>query len=161
MKLFHLQQSFKASWILRGRTIPTVTPSRYWVKALSIHLIGKVSCLLSYLLLIHKKNYSYLTDSQYYTWLSKKYFRLHLSQSEHQQAICETSIFFFWLIFLVNSSSSLTTLRFPHSLSIDRNLGEFSKFSMPSISTRFSSSTAITTFSEGLSSSMKPWFFWK
>ena len=35
------------------------------------------------------------------TWLSKKYFRLHLSQSEHQQAICETSNFFFWLIFLV------------------------------------------------------------
>ena len=77
------------------------------------------SRLLSYLLLVHKKNYSYLTDSQYYTWLSKKYFRLHLSQSEHQQVICETSNFFFWLIFLVSSSSSLTTLRFPHSLLIN------------------------------------------
>ena len=141
--------------------IPTVTPSRYWVKAISIHLIRKVSCLLSYLLLIHKADYSYLTDSQYYTWLSKKYFRLHLSQSEHQQAICETSNFFFWLIFLVSSSSSLTTLRFPHSLLMNTNLGKFSKFSMPSISKRFSSSSTITTFSEGLSSSMKPCFFWK
>ena len=41
----------------------------------------KVPCLSSYLLPIHKKNNVYPTHSQYYTWLLKKYFCLHLSQS--------------------------------------------------------------------------------
>ena len=47
----------------------------------------KVSCLIRELLPIGKKSYAYLTDPQYYTWLLKKYFRLHLWQSEYQQAI--------------------------------------------------------------------------
>ena len=47
----------------------------------------KRSCISSYLIPINKKNYPCLTDSQYYKWLFKKYFCLHLSQSEHQQAI--------------------------------------------------------------------------
>ena len=135
IKLFHSQQSFKVSWILCGKTIPPVSPSRNWVKVSSIHLIRKVSGLSSCLLLLHKKNYAYLTDSQYYTWLLKKYFHLNLSQS---------------------SPPSLTNLRFSHSSSMNTNLGKSSKFSMPSISKQFSSSSTITTFSEGLSSSMKP-----
>ena len=72
---------------------------------------------------------------------------------------CEMSDFFFWLIFLVSPPPSMTSLRFPHSsCMININLGKFSKFSMSSISTPFSSSSTITTFSEGLFSSMKPWF---
>ena len=74
---------------------------------------------------------------------------------------CEMSDFLFWLISLVSSPPTLTTLRFPHSSLINTNLGKPSKRSMPSISKPFSSSSAITTFSEGLSSSMKPWFFVK
>ena len=46
----------------------------------------KVSCLSSYLLLPHKKNHAYVTDSQYSTWLLKKYSRLqYLSHSGHLQ----------------------------------------------------------------------------
>ena len=131
--------------------VPTVMPSRYWVKAISIHFIWKVSCLLSYLLLIHKKNYSYLNDSQYYSymiiekilsltfvteWTSTGYLwnvELLLLVNISSKLFIIISNCFFWLILLVNSSSSLTTLRFPHSLLTSTNLGKFSKFSMPSI----------------------------
>ena len=59
---------------------------------------------------------------------------------------CKTSDFF-WLILLVRSLPSTNTLRFPHFLLMKTSLGKFFKFSIPS-----SSSSTITTFSEGLSS---------
>ena len=64
------------------------------------------------------------------------------------------SDFFFWLIFLVSSPPSL---RFSHSSSMNTILGESSKFPMSSIPS--SSSSTITNFSEGLSSSMLAEFF--
>ena len=72
---------------------------------------------------------------------------------------CKTSNFFFWLTFLVSSLPSLTTMRFPYSSSMNTILGESSKFPMSSISILFSSSSAITTFYERLSSLMKLWLF--
>ena len=62
---------------------------------------------------------------------------------------CKMSDFFFWLIFLVNSLSSLTTLRFPHSSSMNTNQDKSSRFQMSSISVSFSSSSAIKVFLKG------------
>ena len=59
---------------------------------------------------------------------------------------CETSEFFFWLIFLVRSQPSLTTLRFRYSSSMNTNLGKSSKFRISSILTRFSSASTIIIF---------------
>ena len=41
---------------------------------------------------------------------------------------CETSDFFFWLIFPVSFPPSLTTMRLPHSSSMNTSLGESSTF---------------------------------
>ena len=53
---------------------------------------------------------------------------------------CKRSDLFFWLMFLVSSPPSLTTMRFPQSLSMNTSLGESSKFPMSSISIQSSSS---------------------
>ena len=122
---YFIYSRVKASYILLGGTIQ-VTPSQNWVKAIFIHLIRKkVSFML------------FTTDPQEKTclpnWFTifdmviEKYSRLqHLSQSEHLQA-CKTSDFFFWLKFLVISPPSLTTLRFPHTLSMNTSLGKSNK----------------------------------
>ena len=47
---------------------------------------------------------------------------------------CETPDFFFWLIYIVSSPPSLTTMRFSHSSSMNTNLGESSKFPISFIS---------------------------
>ena len=46
---------------------------------------------------------------------------------------CEKPDFFFWLMYLVSSPPSLTTMRFSHSSSMNTNLGESSKFPIPFI----------------------------
>ena len=71
---------------------------------------------------------------------------------------CKTFNFFFWLIFLVSSPPSLTPMRLSHSYPM--NSSEWI-ISIPSFSIPSSSSSAITTFYKELSSSMKPWFFFK
>ena len=109
----------------------------------SRRLLKKVSFLSRYLLPTHKKNYAYVTDSQYSSCLLKEYSRLqHLPQTEHLVA-SETSDFLFWLIFLV-SSPSLTTIRLPHPSSVNTSLGKSSKFPMPSIIVSSSSVSTIT-----------------
>ena len=66
------------------------------------------------------------------------------------------------MLFLVNSPPSTTTLRFPHSSSINISLGKSTKFLRPYMTVPFSSSSTITILSEGLSSySMKTWFSFK
>ena len=62
---------------------------------------------------------------------------------------CKTSDFFFWLIFLVSSPPSLTTVRLPHSSSVNTSLDESSKFPMSSISIQYSSFSTITFFLKG------------
>ena len=71
---------------------------------------------------------------------------------------CKMFDFFFWLIVLLSSPPSLTSMRFSHSSSMNTSPGESSKFPMPSISIPSSPSSTITTFSEGLSSSVKAIF---
>ena len=84
--------------------------------------------------------------------------------------ICQTSETYslsknVWHLLLVNISSKFFSLidylRYPHSSSSPMNtsLGESSKFPRSSTSIPSSFSSAITTFSEGLPSSIKPWFF--
>ena len=74
---------------------------------------------------------------------------------------CKISDFFLWVIFLVSSPSSLTTMRFPYSSWINTSLGESSSFPVLSISIPSSFFSAITTVLEGLPFSMKPFFFLK
>ena len=92
---YFIYNRVKVSQIFHGGTI-SVASGKNLVKAISIHFIRKSSLSLSYLLPTHKKNHSHLTESQYSTWLLKKYSLLqHFSQSEHLQAIvkCLTSCF--------------------------------------------------------------------
>ena len=72
---------------------------------------------------------------------------------------CKTSDFF-WLIFPIRSSPSLATMRFPHSSSINKSLGESSKFPVSSLSMKSSSFSNITFF---LKSGFFNWsvIFWK
>ena len=76
----------------------------------------KFSVLSIYLLPAYEKNHDYLTHSQYYTCLLKKYSCLqHMSQNRHLQT-CKTSDLPFWLTFLVSSvHHQQTTLGFLHS----------------------------------------------
>ena len=68
----------------------------------------------------------------------------HLSQSGHLQA-CKTSDVLFLSLFLANYPPSSTTLRFPHSSSMNISLGKSIKFPIPSVSSpSCSSSTALT-----------------
>ena len=133
----------KASQILHGTTVVACTKNK--VNTISIYLIRKKfpSFQIIYYLHTsnsnHKKTYAYLTDSQYSTCLLKKYRRLqHLKEREGLQA-CKTSDLFFWLIFLVNSPPSMTTLRLPDFSSMNATFSKSSQFQM---------SIPITTFYE-------------
>ena len=75
----------------------------------------------------HKKSHVYLTDSQYSTRLLNKCSLLqHLSLSRHLKACKRPD--FFWLISLVSSPPSMTTLRFPHASLMNATLSKSSKF---------------------------------
>ena len=67
-----------------------------------------------------------------------------------------------WLLIFVNIFSKFVTiigyLRFLRSSSINTSQGESSKFPRSSISIPSSFFSAVTTFSEWLPSSVKPWF---
>ena len=77
-----------------------------------------------------------LTSISYIAFVTELY-RLQASK---------TSELFFLLLLLVTYSPSTTTLRFPHSSSINISLEKSTKFPIPS-----SFSSTMTTFSEGLS----------
>ena len=107
------------SQILLGATIP-VTLAKTQVNSIFIHFICKnflplkLSTACPQEQSSHKKNYAYLTDSEYSTCLLKKRSSLkHTSQNGHLYA-GETSCFFL-LIFLVSSLLLATTFRFQHS----------------------------------------------
>ena len=87
------------SQILLGATIP-VTLAKTQVKSIFIHLICKNFLPLNLSIACpqekssHKKNYAYLTDSEYFTCLLKKRSSLqHTSQNGHLYA-GKTSCFF-------------------------------------------------------------------
>ena len=154
----------KASFFLHGGIIPVV-PSNDWVQAISIHLIRKkFLSFKSFTVDLQEKscssNWYVIFDVVVEEILSPTTL---MSQSGHLSiGYCKTLPFFFWLIFFVSSPPSLTTtMRFPHSSSINSSLDGFSKFTMSSISAPSTSSSTITTFSEAMPSWMKPWFFLK
>ena len=69
-------------------------------------------------------------------WTSKGYYK--------------TSDFFFWVIFLLISPLSFTTMKFPHSSSsMNTSRDESSKFPMSSVSIQSISSSTITFFLKG------------
>ena len=85
----------KTSQILHAGTVPVI-PSKNWVKTSSLHLITTSSPSL----LPHIKTHTHLTDSQYSTWLLKKYSPYSICHIvdiyvDYQN----TTYFFFWLIF--------------------------------------------------------------
>ena len=109
----------------------------------------KVSCLSSYLLLFHKlikliSNWSFLSFKLFATehklikiisnWFTKLFMFIEQTLSPTyvtewtSTCYCKTSDMFFWLISLVSSQLSLTTLRFPHYLLRNTNLGKPSSF---------------------------------
>ena len=127
-----------------------------WVNAIPVHLIRKSllsfklpttdplekSCFPNWFTLLYMVMEEILSSTFFTEWTSTGY--------------CEASE-----TFLVSSPRSLISLRFPHFSPMNTILGKSSKFSLSSISTQLSSSWTIAAFSEGLSSSMKPWFlFW-
>ena len=74
----------------------------------------------------HKKNRAYLTDShQMFHMVTEEILSPTTFATEWtSMSYCKTSHFFFWLIVLVSSSPSLTSMRFPHSSSMNTSLGE-------------------------------------
>ena len=67
------------------------------------------------------KNHAYLNDPQCYTWLLKKYSRLHRVNISKILG----NVWLLLVLFLCTPPSS-STLRFPQSSSMNRNLGKFS-----------------------------------
>ena len=138
----------KASQILHGGTTP-VAPSKNRIEAISIHLIRKTFPVFHIYLVVKKSqekpclpdwfpiNIPLVTEEI----LSRTTFVTEWASIGY----CKTSDFF-WLIFSVRSSPSLTTMRFPHSSSISKSLGESSKFPMSSLSVQCSSFSNITFF---------------
>ena len=148
----------KASQILPGEKTPVV-PNKNWIKAISIHQIRKTFPVFHIYLVVKKSqekpclpdwfpiNIPLVTEEI----LSPTTFVIGWTSIGY----CKTSDFF-WLIFPVRSSPSLTTMRFPHSSSMSKSLGESSKFPMSSLSMQSSSYPTITFFSEELLFLTKP-----
>ena len=138
----------KASQILHGRTT-LVAPGKNWIKAIYSSDQKSISC------------FSYLFGSKKSQEKSclPNCFTINIPQVTEEIlspttfvtkwtfiGYCKTSAFF-WLIFSVSSPPSLTTMRFPHSSSMNTRLGESFKIPMSFISMRSSSSPTITFFS--------------
>ena len=111
----------KTSKILRGATIPSML-TKNQVKTISVNFIKKklpsspvIYCLLTRKT-SHKKNHA---DKEHFTCFLKKCSYLqHISQSGHSKLLKLLSffwLFFFMVIFLVNSPTSKTTFIFQHS----------------------------------------------
>ena len=138
----------KASHILHGETTPPA-PSKNWIKAISIHQIRKTFPVFHIYLVVKKSEEKpclpdwfpiyiplvteeILSPTTFVTeWTSIRY--------------CKTSGLF-WLIFPIRSSPSLATVRFPYSSSMNKSLGESSKFPVSSLSMQSSSFSNITLF---------------
>ena len=121
----------KASHILHGETTPPA-PSKNWIKAISIHQIRKTFPVFHIYLVVKKSqekpclpnwfpiNIPLVTEEI----LSPTTFVTEWTSIGY----CKTSDFF-WLIFPIRSSPSLTTMRFRHSSSMNKSLGESSSLS--------------------------------
>ena len=147
-----IYSNVKASQMLHGGTTP-VAPSKNRIEVISIHLIRKAFPVFHIYLMVKKSQEKpYLPN-----WfpiniplVTEEIFSPTTLVTEWTSiGYCKTSDFF-WLIFQVRSPPSLTTMRFPHSSSMNKSLGESSKFPMSSLSMQSSSYPTITFFSEEL-----------
>ena len=138
----------KASQILHGGTTP-VAPSKNWIKAISIHLIRETFPVFHIYLVVKKSQEKPCLPNWFpinIPLVTEEIFSPTTLVTEWTSiGYCKTSDFF-WLIFPVRSSPSLTTMRFPHSSSMNKSLGESSKFPMSSLSMQSSSFSNITFF---------------
>ena len=107
IKLF---QIFKVSYILYDETTPVILYDQK--KVVSFKLFTGP-----------KKNHTCLTDSQY----SRCYWKITLAYRLAKCMALWYHGFFSWLILLVSSPPSTTTLGLPHSSLMSTNLSKFSK----------------------------------
>ena len=157
----------KASQILPGGITPVV-PSKNWIKAISIHLIRETFPVFHTCLVVKKSqekpclpnwfpiNIPLVTEeilpptTFVNEWTSIGYCKTPDFFLANNSSMFFTIIdlTFSWLIIPVCSSPLLTTMRFPHSSSMSKSLGESSKFPMSSLSMQSSSFSNITFFYE-------------
>ena len=138
----------KASQTLHGGTTP-VAPSKNWIKAISLHMIRETFPVFHICLVVKRSqgkpclpnwfpiNIPLVTEEV----LSPITFVTEWTSIGYCKAYD-----FFWLIFPVHSSPSLTTMIFPHSSSMSASLDESSKFPMSSLSMQSSFFSNITLF---------------
>ena len=138
----------KASQILHGETTP-FAPSKNWIKAISIHQIRKTFPVFHIYLVVKKSQEKPCLPNWFpinIPLVTEEIFSPTTLVTEWTSiGYCKTSDFF-WLIFQVRSPPSLTTMRFPHSSSMNKSLGESSKFPMSSLLMQSSSFSNITFF---------------
>ena len=143
-----IYSKFKASQILHGGTTP-VAPSKDRIEAISIHLIRKTFPVF-YIYLIVKKSQEKPCVPNWFPiniqLVTEEIFSpTTLVTGWASISYCKTSDFF-WLIFQVSSPPSLSTMRFPLSSSVNKSLGESSKFPMSSLLMQSRSFSNITFF---------------
>ena len=120
----------------------------------------KNSCVSNCLPPTHTKKSAYLTDPKNSTWLLKKCALHHKSPTTFVRQW--TSIHYSKTTdFLFNVSSKFSTIIDYYEILTNSSLGESFKFLVSSIFIPSNPSSTITTFSEGLSSSIKARAFWK
>ena len=138
----------QASQIFHGGTT-AVAPSKNWIKAISINLIRKTFPVFHIYLVVKKSQEKPCLPNWFpinIPLVTEEIFSPTTLVTEWTSiGYCKTSDFF-WLIFPVRSSPSLTTMRFPHSSSMNKSLGESSKFPMSSLLMQSSSFSNITFF---------------
>ena len=142
--MFHLQHSryLRISMVQQSKSHLPRIKSRWFLFIRS----GK-SSLLIYLLPTHKKCNNKKND----TYLNLIY-SIRQRVDIYRLVKLLTTSFYYLLLFLVNYPPSTTTLRFPHSSSINISLDKSVKFPVPSISIPFSSSSTWNNFVWGVSS---------
>ena len=143
-----IYSKFKASQILHGGTTP-VAPSKNRIEAISIHLIRKTFPVFHIYFIVKKSQEKPCLPN----WFSiniplvteEIFSPTTLITGWASLGYCKTSDFF-WVIFQARSPASFTTMIFPLSSSMNKSLGESSKFPMSPLLMQSSSLSNITFF---------------
>ena len=133
----------KASQILHGGTTP-VAPSKNQIEAISVHLIRKTFPVVHNYLVVNKSqeksclpNWFPMVTAEIFsptTWVTE------------WTAVSYSKTSDFFLANISNTFFTITTMRFPHSSSVSKSLGESSKFPMSSLLRQSSPFSNITFF---------------
>ena len=143
-----IYSKFKASQILHGGTTP-VAPSKNRIEAISIHLIRKTFPVFHIYLIVKKSQEKPCLPNWFpinIPLVTEEIFSPTTLVTELASiGYCKTTDFF-WFIFQARSPPSLVTMKFPLSSSMNKNLGESSKFPISSLLIQSSSFSNITFF---------------